>query len=376
MNKKELAELKKNFNDKSGLFTLNRVMSVYVDSQKKIRCTQNRLYSVIPEDEGAVIMESLNKVLCGSLGKGLLEYAFPNEEYNEGGAENILYAAMRTKLADENASAALVQRIINNMQYESAYTVIIGQCSYSIVTRDKNDESLDSAADEFNFLVCAVCPANTGNDGLMFDDASNAIVKKSNTDLIISRIPTDGFMYPIFTDRCADINSVLYFTAVPKKPNITFIENVLGCEFTMSAQSEKETFQAVVQNVVGDELDYTVITKINEKLLEVVTDSKNETELPVVDDLKMYNILADSGVSDEKLASLKSVYNEKVAGGTLIASNLVESRTKVSTPEITINISKNATDKLHTRVIEGRHCLIIDLDDPSVCVNGLNTQIK
>lgn len=376
MNKKELAELKKNFNDKSGLFTLNRVMTVYVDAKKDVRCTKNELYSIIPEDEGNVLMETLYKVLCGSLGKGLLEYAFPNEEYGEGGSESTLYAAMRTKLADENNAAELVKRIINNLEYESAYSIIVGQCSYSIMVRDSNDDSLDSAADEFNFLVCAVCPANTSDDGLMFDSETNSIVKKSNTDLIISRIPTDGFMYPVFTDRRPDINSVLYFTGSPKKPNITFVERVLGCEFTMSAQSEKETFQAVVQNVVGDELDYTVITKINEKLLDVVADSKNETELPVVDDQKMYNILADSGVSDEKLGTLKSVYRDKVAGGTLIATNLVESKTTVATPEIRVSISKNATDKVHTRVIEGRHCLIIDLDDPSVSINGLNTQIK
>ena len=79
MNKKEVAEIKKNFTDSSGFFTLNHIVSVYVDPQKNIRCKENKLYSLIPEDEGAVMLESLKKVLGGSVGKNLVEYGFPNE---------------------------------------------------------------------------------------------------------------------------------------------------------------------------------------------------------------------------------------------------------------------------------------------------------
>ena len=46
-----------------------------------------KLYSLIPEDEGAVMLESLKKILGGSLGKNLTEYGFPNEEYAEDGAD-------------------------------------------------------------------------------------------------------------------------------------------------------------------------------------------------------------------------------------------------------------------------------------------------
>lgn len=376
MNKKELAEIKKNFNDASGLFTLNHVVTVYIDAEKKIRCKNNKLYSLIPEEESSVMMESLSKIFKGSLGKGLLEYSFPNEEYEEDGAQHTLYTAVKTKLNDEEAVDKLIVRIINNLAYEAAYTLIIGHCSYSVITKDKNDEALDDSADEYNFIVAAVCPANTNDDGLMFDSSSNSIIKKANTELIISREPTDGFFFPVFNDRSPDVNRVMYFTKSPKKPNISFVDDVLGCEFIMSAHGEKETFQAVLNDVVGDELSYTVITQLNDKIQEFVTNSKNETELPFIDDKKMYNLLSDVGVSDEKLEALPSVYKQKVGdGGVLTATNLVETKTKVSTPEITVNISKNATDKVRTTMIEGRRCLLIDLDDPSISINGLTTRI-
>lgn len=375
MNKKELAEIKKNFSDTSGFFTLNRVITVYIDPQKNVRCKTNRLYSLIPEEEGSVLMESLSKIFRGSLGKGLLEYSFPNAEYEEDGAQKTLYDAMKTKLTDEAAADKLIVRIINNLAYEAAYTLIIGHCSYSIMSKDRNDESLDNAADEYNFIVAAICPANTSDDGLMFDSETNTIVKKANTDLIISREPTDGFFFPVFSDRAPDVNSVMYFTKSPKKPNISCIDDVLGCEFIMSAHGEKETFQAVLNDVAGDELNYTVITQVNERLRELVANSKNETELPVLDGNKMYTILSDSGVSDERLEALPAIYKNKVGDGVLTATNLVENKTTLSTPEITVNISKDATDKVRTTVVDGRRCLIIDLDDPAIQINGMTTRI-
>lgn len=376
MNKKEVAEIRKNFTDSSGFFTLNHILTAYVDPQKNVLCKDNKLYSLIPEDEGAVMLESLKKILGGSLGKNLTEYGFPNEEYAEDGAQNDLYAAVKGRLEDEASCDKLLTRIVNNMEYEMAYTVIIGYCSYSVMTRDKNDESYDDAAEEYNFIAAAICPVNTGDDGLMFDRENSSIVKKANTDLIISRTPTDGFFFPVFSDRSPDVNRVMYYTKTPKKPNISVVENVLGCNFVMTCQSEKETFQQVLTDVVGDELSYTVITQVNEALRDIVTSSKNETEMPLIDDSKLHGILFDAGVSSEKLDALPAVFKEKVgeADG-LTAENLVENKMVLATPEITINISREAAEKVRTSVIGGRRCLVIDLDDPSISINGLVTDV-
>ncbi len=369
MNKKEVAEIKKNFTDSSGFFTLNHIVSVYVDPQKNVRCKDNRLYALIPEDEGAVMLETMKKVLSGKVGKNLTEYSFPREEYDEDGAQNILYAAVKGKLEDELANDKLIERIINNMEYAAAYSLIIGYCSYSIAVTDGDYE-------EYNFIVAAVCPVCTGDDGLMFDNGSNAIVKKANTDLIISRAPTDGFLYPVFSDRAPDVNNVMYYTKSPTKPNISIVEDVLGCEWVMSFQREKETFRQILTEVAADELNYNVITYVNEAIRDIVNNSKNETELPLIDDNKLYGILFDAGVSSDKLDSLSAVFKEKAgeADG-LTAENLIENKVTLATPEITVNINRYAADKVRTSVIGGRRCLIIDLDDPSVAVNGVNVRI-
>lgn len=376
MNKKEVAEIKKNFSDSSGFFTLNHILYAYIDPQKNLRCKENKLYALIPEDEGAVMLESLKKILGGSVGKNLIEYGFPREQYAEDGAQNILYTAMKGKLEDEAANDRLLTRIINGMEYETAYALIVGCCSYSVMTKDRNDDDRGSAPEEYNFIAAAVCPVCTGDDGLMFDSGKNAIVKKSNTDLIVSRSPTDGFLYPVFSDRSSDVNSVMYYTKTPKKPNISVVEDVLGCEFVMSCMREKETFRQVLTDVVADELSYTVITQVNDAIREIVDRSRNETELPLIDDNKLHGILFDAGVSSDKLDALPAVFKEKVGDADgLTAENLIDKRTVLATPEITINISREATDKVRTSVIGGRRCLVIDLDDPSISVNGLTTSL-
>ncbi len=372
MNKKELAEIRKNFNDNSGFFTLNHILTAYVDPQKNILCKDNKLYALIPEDEGAVMMESLKKVLSGSLGKNLVEYGFPIEEYDEGGAQTDLYIAVRGKMEDEVSCDKLLTRIVNNMEYAEAYTIIIGYCSYSVMTRDKNDEEFDDASDEYNFIVTAICPASTGNDGLIFDKDKASIIKKDNKELLISRAPTDGFLYPVFSDRCTDINNVMYYSKNAKKPNISIIEDVLGCEFSMTCQNEKEAFRQILSEVLRDDLSYTVVTRVNEELSKIAANYKNETELPKIGADKLVKILSEAGVSEDKLEAVHAVFKENVPNGEgLTAVNLTENKTVIKASEVTVSIDSCAADKVRTSVQNGRKCLVIDLDDPCVIVNDV-----
>ena len=270
MNKKEVAEIKRSFAEGCGFFTLNRVLYAYADAEKNIKYSDVRSWATIPEDEGAVVMETLKKVFSGTLGKNLNEYGFPNESYEEGGAQNILYAAVKGKLEDEEANKAFIDRIVENTAMSSAYTIISGHCTYSILVKDKNDECIGEGDYEHNFIVTAICPVNTGDDGLFYDESLETIAKKSNTEMIIARAPQDGFFYPIFSDRSPDVNRVMYYTRSPKKPNLSIVEDVLECRFDFTPDGEKERFRAVLTDVCRDELDYTVITRVNDIIKEVI----------------------------------------------------------------------------------------------------------
>lgn len=376
MNKKELALIKRNFKDESGLFTINNVVMSFVDANKNIICKNTKLYSLMEGTEGELVKDTLKKVMGGSLGKTLLEYEFPNEQYNEDGSQYDLYKTLKSKLKDEEQIDRYLERIVSNINYVSTFAIFTGLCTLSLSSKDKMDEETDNFENNYDFLVSAICPVEIEGDSLVYDDFTNIIATKSEKNRIVSKTPTDGFIYPVLSDWMPDINRVMYFTQNSKKPNISVVNDVLGCEFVMSSVEEKSSFNDLLSDIAGDEISYDIVTKVNDSIVDYVAQKKDETEPPVIDDIKLRDILMDTGISEEKIAGVSDVYRKNVGDKPLTATNLVSPRTVIATPDITVNISKSATDKVRTRVVDGHRCLIIDLDDPKIKVNGLEMDIN
>ena len=176
----------------------------------------------------------------------------------------------------------MLHDIVNNMEYVSTYAILIGHCTYTVFRKNKSDEIDPYDSHDYSFLVTAICPVELRVDGLIYQEEENAIVRKSEYDRIVAEIPTDGFLYPTFTGRGPDVNHVLYSANKPKKVNISMVEEVLGCTFTVTAQEEKATFQSMMETVVGEELNYTVITGVNEKIQEIAAEHSNDADIPVI----------------------------------------------------------------------------------------------
>lgn len=375
MNKKELNEIRKNFSETSDLFVLNHAATAFVDAEKNIRCESVRAYHNIASEESECLLATLRRVLSGSLGKGLLEYEFPNEAYEEGGSQAILYQALTSKLQDTGAVHMLMEQIVQNLEYISTYAILIGHCTYTVFQKSKSDEIDPYQSHEYHFLIAAICPVEVRVDGLIYNESDNAIERKTEYDRIVAEIPTDGFLYPTFTGRGPDVNHVLYSAHKPKDVSISMVERVLGCTFTQTAQEQKETFQNMMQEIVADELSYQVITGVNEKLRDIMAEYANDPELREVDDIHVRDILLDSGVSQERAEEMQMAYREATKDKPITVNNLVENKTTISLEGITVSIGKDATDKVRTQCVNGRRYLLIDLDDPAVEINGLTARI-
>jgi len=376
MNKKEIAEIKKYFSEDSDLLTINRVVTAFVDAEKNVKCKTNRLYNVIPQDESELILAMLKKTLSGRIGANLLEYAFPKDAILEGGQQQFLWAVLKDKFTTDETVDSLINAIVEKVEYVSTYSIFSAHCTYSVLKKNKMDEITDDAEADtnYNFIITAICPVNLRIDGLIYNEEQNAIAKKEDSDRIVE-MPTDGFLFPLFNDRAPDVNGVMYYTKNAKKPNTSVIEEFLGCEFSMTGPSEKEVFHAILGNVVGEELDLDMMTKVNEKIQNFVDQTANDTEVATIDSAKLNNILWESGVSQEKLGELNKVFEHATDNKPLTAVNLVEKKTVVTVPSVTVNIGKGGADKVRTQVIGGRKCLVIALDDPEVTINGMELKM-
>ena len=343
MNKKDLRELKKNFSDTSDLFTMNHVVTAFVDAEKNIRCQNSQAYHDIPQEEAFCYWKTFKKVLSGSLGKGLLEYEFPKEAYEEGAPQQILYQALNTKLKDESDVSILLDQIVRQMDATSMYAILVAHCTYTVFNKTRNDEKNPYDSLDYSFLAVAICPVEVRTDGLIYNETDNEIMKKIDTDRIVAEVPSDGFLYPTFTGRGPDVNHVLYYTRKPKEVNVSLVEQVLGCKFTYTAQQEKEQFQEMLQDILGD--------------------------------IQIRDILLDAGVSEEKAEEMQTAYREKVQNHPLSADNLVDKKTVITAPGISVQVKKDFTSCVHLQNVDGHRYLMIDLDDPDIQVNGMSVEI-
>lgn len=371
MNKKETAEIKKNFSDKSGFFIMERLLTGFIDAEKNLRCHQINSCLTMSVEEHDVYEETLKKVLNTNVGKSFVEYEFPNEAYEEGKPQNILYTLLKSELKDETICEDFLNHIANNRACEGPFAVLTAYCTYTIRRKDKNDEFAEGEDEVYRYILTALCPVNTGSDGFIFDSFNNEITKKVNTELIISKSPSDGFLFPVFSNRSSDINHVMYYTKSANSPDISIVENVLGCNFVMSAENEKANFQSILKSVAGDDLDYMLIKTVNEKISDVVEECKDETDRTVIEPAMLRDIFIDAGLPQERVDMVQPVYEKVCGNAPLTAANLVETKTVLSSPGITVNIKPSAADKVRTSVVDGRRCLLIDIDDPTIEINGL-----
>ena len=372
MNKKEITELKKSFKSDNGYFTMDRILTAFVDAEKNILYNNTHSTYTMTVEDRDIYDETLLKILNTNIGKNFKEFAFPNSAYEEGQPQNILYNVVKGELTDTEYNNTYIEHIVNNLMYTGPYTIITAFCVYNVRKKNSNDEFNENDEDElYKFILTAICPADTGDDGFIFDSNNKEIIKKLNTELIINKAPSDGFIFPVFSNRSSDINYVGIYSKSKAKPNISMIDDVMSCTFTTTSDVEKNNFQTILKTVVDEDLNYNFINSVNDKIKNIIDQNRDETEAATINSNKLEDIFSECGLNQDRVNMVKPVY-EKLCGDTeLTAYNLVDYKTTVDIDGIKISVGSMDTDKIRTAVIDGRRCLIIDIDDPTVEINGL-----
>jgi hypothetical protein len=375
MNKKELAEIKKHFSADDNIFTFNRILRFYTDAEKNVRGLTSQSVREMSEEDFTSSVACLKKVLSGSMGKNIIEYPFPNEEYEEDGSQKMLYALTKNGLSDSAANKDFAENIAKTIAMETTYAVFTAHCTYSVPALQKSGEAGLSNDLEYSFIITAICPVSAEAAGLVFDTAAESLVKKSDTELRVSEKATDGFIFPVFSDRAPDVNCVAVFSKNTAKPNTSIVEGLLGCGFVRPPKSERAVFGALLQSVCGDELDYSKIVEIDKKISEIIDTTQSETELATVDAGRIGKLLYETGVSDERRAAIPAAFEKTADGKPFTAVNLTYRNVNVKGDGFKIAVSGDFADKIRLQNIDGRRKLVIDIDDPSVIINGIETQI-
>ena len=131
----------------------------------------------------------------------------------------------------------------------------------------------------------------------------------------------------------------------------------------------------MIEETLGEDCDYEKVRNIHEKLQEMVEEKKDEPDPVVLDRAEVKRLLAESGVDSEKFEEIEERYEETEGAKTeFLASNVMSARKfEIKTPDVVIQVNPERTDLVETRIIDGRQCLVIEVDD-RVVVNGISVR--
>lgn len=371
MTRKELNEIKSQYTlEDCGIL---RLCGCYVDGERNKITQFNENFLNLPEEEKHKYFDIFKKTLSGTPGKNLVDMKFNVDAYADEGARTFLMNLRDSGLKDDRLLNEFYDRIINNYSYVGNYLILLINQVYDIPAVTTDNIEMDDASDEvYSYILCSICHVNLSKPGLGYDEEDNNFHDKKQNHMV--DVPDVGFLFPAFNKRSADEDMTLFYTKDVSEFEDGLIDCLLDCAVPLPAKQQKETFTSLVNEALGEEADLEIVKNIHENLEQIIEEKKQESPAPVMlYKTEMKDLLEKSGVKEEKLENFEEHF-EMAAGehGKLVASNVSSGKKfEVKTPDVVIKINSDKTDIVSTQVIDGRQCLVIQIDE-RLEVNGIS----
>jgi hypothetical protein len=373
MNKKEANEIKKLFTPAN--CSISRICSCYVDAEKNKRMELKEAFLSLPEEEAFKYFSIFRNALSGSIGKNMVNMEFPLHTEDEGGSQNFLLRLRDSQLKDDTLLEQFYDKVIASYDYGENYYIILIHCAYDIPAKSSDGLEMDDASDfVYEFIQCTICPVKLSKAGLCYNSEAN-VIENRNRDWIVEA-PDTGFLFPAFTERNTDIHGLLFYARKPEQLPDRLIDEFLGCVIPMSAKDQKETFQAIVEETLGENCDFESVKNLHESLNEILEETKDEPEPFILDKYQMKKLLETNGASQEKLDEFDQRYKDAPEGksSSLVASNVINSKSfDIKTMDVTIKVAPDKTHLVENRMIDGRPCIVIGISD-HMEINGITVK--
>ena len=376
MNKKEVTEIKKQFTPSNCAIT--RICGCYVDGEKEKKTEMKDAFLSLPEEEMFKYFDIFRKSLSGTIGKNLLNMEFPLETESEGGTQEFLLKLRNSRLTDDALLEEFYNRVIDSYDYAENYLILLMHDGYDVPYRSQDGNRVQEMDTEvFHYILCSICPVKMTKPALAYDAGENLFHSKE-ADWVVG-MPELGFMFPCFDQRAANIYNVLYYTRDTAQSHAELIDALFHSPVPMPAAAQKEAFQAILQDTLGEECSYEVMQTVHEQVLEKIEEQKADKSAeqpPQITRQDMDAVLADCGVTEEKRAAFDEKYDAEFGQAAAISAASVSSpkQFELRTPDVVIKVSPDRSDLVETRMIDG-HPYILIRAEAGVEVNGVNVTI-
>ncbi|PAD23632.1 hypothetical protein CHH55_20885 [Niallia circulans] len=376
MNKKDIANIRKQFKMNNDLLRITDMFNVYVMKESSdIFHYQSQPFGMLDQDQQELFLHNFKKLLAGNLDEKLFELKFQREAENN--SQLILHKGLLSSETEDwkEQMLLLVDKMLNSRQYDKDIVITFIRGEYLKPKKRRSEESEESDRDtvfSHPFILCSINNTQEPKKELLFDYVEKEFKYNIVVDPIINlNAPMGGFLFPSFTDNAADVNHILYAAGKIHEPDYQFIEEVLNGEEMMTAQDDKIVFEEIIKDVTGDQLSTSTLSNVYEEINRMIVENEEE-EVPKLDSKDVEQVLKMSGVEDispEKVefAFKKIIDDDKYE---LKASNILPKFTSKSIKISTkiANIAISPPDLRYVKQIEfsGKRYLMIEVEEDTV----------
>lgn len=370
MNKKEIAEIRKQFTPENCAIT--RICGCFVDTEKNKRTSMKEAFLSLPEEEMFKYIDIFKKTLSCHIGKNLMNLEYSIDQEAEGTPHDFLMRLRQNKLTDDDMTNEFYDSVIESYISSEPYYIILIHAVYDIPGKTSNNsEMFDASDDIYEFIMCSICPVKLSKAALFYDTLKSKI--ENHAPNWIVNAPANGFLFPAFNDRSTDIHGLLYYSKKADAFQDEFVKSVLGCNLEMSADDQNEAFKRVLADTIGENRKVddvlAVYEGINEKLEnsefsgEDCSLSKSDAETLIVDDTWGHEVseICFNQSWDEHIGKDKSLQIQNIAGAKKLT---------IECGNAEIKVEPRYSDGICEKVIDGQRCLVVPVNS-YLAVNGV-----
>lgn len=375
MQKKDVANIRKQFKLDNDLMKIHEIFNVYIMKQSSdIYHAQSQPFQMLDQDQQELFLGNFKKVLTGQLDEKLFELKF--KHHAEDSSQLILHQGLLGSNEDwRDKMMLIIEKMLKDKQYEMDLVVTFIKGEYFKPTKRRSQESEESERDtvySHPFILCSINKTQEPKKELQFDYVEREFKYNVVVNPVINlNQPVGGFLFPCITDNAADVNHILYSAPKAYEPDFTFVEEVLNAEETMTAQDDKAVFEEIVKDVTGDQLNTSTLANVYEEINRVIVENEEE-EPPKLDYKDVERVLKMSGVNEvnsEKVATAfqKIVDDEQYE---LKASSVIpkynSKSIKIETKLAKIAISPQDLKYVRQVHLQGKRYLMIEIEEDTV----------
>ena len=375
MNEKENGEIRRHTRrDRSNM---TAIYGCYVNAQKTILSQFRLSTGTMSENEGDRYFAFMKKILSGGVGRNLIDIGFSTQQVMEGEEHKLLMALRECRLADEELLARFYGRIIEAIQSDDNYLILIGCDAYDVPFKNRNDDDdSDRAEETYRYLLCGICPVKDSKPNLTYDSEEKVFHDGAIRQQLAP--PAVGFLFPSFDDRTTNIYHAQLYTRDTGDSHEELVKALFNTDPVMAAKDQKQAFEALLERSLDEECSLEVVQAVQTELTQLMAmhrESKVADPLLISKD-QVEAVLTANGVSEEKISKFSVDFDDTFGfEAELHPRNVVDQKHfRVKTPDVTINVAPESSHLVQTRIIDGMKYILIAADE-NVEVNGVNVNI-